>query len=87
MRRSPRRQLSTAKRPNVIVEYDGDPKFEKIQGNGFSRAVNTSSTVLLYQNYLLCMRQCRLVRTGPGPDGPWQVATSVPDEITAYPPG
>ena len=67
------------------VEYDGDPKFEKIRGTDLSRAINTSSTVLLYQNtFYVCDNGVWFV--GPGPDGPWQVATSIPDEIQLIPP-
>ena len=40
---------------NVEVQYDGDPKFEPIEGTGMQYAVNTASAVLLIDgNYWLC---------------------------------
>ena len=67
------------------VEYDGDPKFERIRGTDLSRALNTASTVLLYQNtFYVCDNAVWF--TGPTPTGPWQVATSIPDEIQLIPP-
>jgi hypothetical protein len=68
-----------------IVEYDGDPKFEKIHGTDISRAVNTISTVLLYQNsFYVCDNAVWFI--GPSPAGPWEVATSIPDEFQDIPP-
>jgi hypothetical protein len=68
------------------VKYDGDPKFEKISGTDLARAMNTSSTVLLYTNvYYVCDNAVWF--TGNGPVGPWVVATSVPSEIQKIPPG
>ena len=73
------------KTAQCIVEYDGDPKFEKIHGTGISRAVNTNSTVLLYQTtFYVCDNAVWF--TGPSPTGPWEVATSVPDEFQNIPP-
>jgi hypothetical protein len=67
------------------VNYDGDPKFEKIQGTNLARAMNTSSTVLLYENtYYVCDNAIWF--TGESPVGPWEVATSIPGEIQKIPP-
>jgi hypothetical protein len=67
------------------VEYDGDPQFEKISGTDIARAVNTSSTVLLYQNvFYVCDNAVWFV--GNSPTGPWEVATSIPDEFQLIPP-
>jgi hypothetical protein len=73
------------KTAQCIVEYDGDPKFEKISGTNIARAVNTNSTVLLYQNtFYVCDNAVWF--TGPTPNGPWEVATSVPYEFQNIPP-
>jgi hypothetical protein len=73
------------KTAQCIVEYDGDPKFEKIHGTDIARAVNTSSTVLLFQDiFYVCDNAVWF--TGPTPNGPWEVATSVPDEFQSIPP-
>ena len=67
------------------VKYDGDPKFEKIKGTSLARGMNTSSTVLLYNNtYYVCDNAVWFV--GKGPVGPWEVATSIPDEVQKIPP-
>ncbi|MDD4602492.1 MAG: hypothetical protein PHF97_01635, partial [Bacteroidales bacterium] len=67
------------------VKYDGDPKFEKINGTDLARGMNTSSTVLLFQNtYYVCDNAVWF--TGNGPIGPWVVATSIPNEIQKIPP-
>ncbi|MEI7663309.1 MAG: hypothetical protein WCK34_13965, partial [Bacteroidota bacterium] len=67
------------------VSYDGDPKFERIKGTDLARGLNTASMVLLYRNtYYVCDNAVWFV--GPGPAGPWEVATSLPDEIQRIPP-
>ncbi len=68
-----------------VVYYDGDPKFERIRGTDLARGLNTASTVLLYRNvYYVCDNAVWFV--GPGPAGPWEVATSIPDDIQRIPP-
>lgn len=67
------------------VKWDGDPKFEKIKGTELARGMNTASTVLLYRGtYYVCDNAIWF--TGKNPSGPWDVATSVPDEIQKIPP-
>lgn len=67
------------------VAYDGDPKFDPIEGTSISRADNTNSTVLLYDNtYYVCENAVWF--TSSSPNGPWEVATSVPDEFQKIPP-
>ncbi len=85
MHQIPQTSAVDRKTAQCNVEYDGDPKFEKINGTEIARAVNTSSTVLLYQNtFYVCDNAVWF--TGPGPNGPWEVATSVPDEFQNIPP-
>lgn len=67
------------------VEYNGDPNFVQIEGTMISRADNTNSTVLLYDNtYYVCENAVWF--TGPSPNGPWEVATAIPDEFQKIPP-
>ena len=67
------------------VSYNGDPKFETIRGTELYKAMNTNSTVLLYRNiYFVCDNAVWF--TGQSPVGPWEVATSIPDEIQKIPP-
>jgi hypothetical protein len=67
------------------VKYDGDPKFEKIKGTDLARGMNTGSTVLLYKKvYYVCDNAVWFI--GKGPVGPWEVATSIPDEFQKIPP-
>jgi hypothetical protein len=73
------------KTATCVVEYDGDPKFEKIEGTELARGMNTSSVVLMYQNiFYVCDNAVWF--TGNSPTGPWEVATSIPDEIQNIPP-
>ncbi len=68
------------------VVYDGEPRFEPIAGTpGVSSAVNTASDVLLVDGtYYLC--QSGVWFSSSGPNGPWKVATSIPDAIYRIPP-
>jgi hypothetical protein len=67
------------------VSYDGEAKFEAIEGTGVSYAVNTAGKVLKVGDaYYLC--QDAVWFTSRSPNGPWAVAKSVPDEIYSIPP-
>jgi len=69
----------------VEVSYIGDPKFEPIGGTKVSRAVNSSSDVILFNGqYYLCY--AGIWYLGSSPTGPFTVATSVPEEIYKIPP-
>lgn len=73
------------KTAKCTVKWDGDPKFEKIKGTELAKGMNTSSTVILCKNvYYVCDNAVWF--TGKAPSGPWEVATSVPDEIQKIPP-
>ncbi len=66
------------------VTYDGDPKFEQISGTNLYYGVNTSSSVLLYnQTYYVCENAVWF--QGNSPTGPWIVADNIPDEIHNIP--
>ncbi len=67
------------------VKWDGEPKFEKIKGTDLARGMNTGSTVLLYRDiYYVCDNAVWFI--GKGPEGPWEVATGIPDEVQKIPP-
>ncbi|MXN64901.1 SH3 domain-containing protein [Stappia sp. GBMRC 2046] len=67
------------------VAYAGDPDFQPIEGTQMSYAVNTSDQVIKVggKYYVL---QDGVWFVGDNPNGPFQVATSVPDEIYTIPP-
>ncbi len=68
------------KKAKLTVEYDGDPKFEKIKGTQMNYAVNTATPVInVKDKYYACDQAVWFVADKA--TGPWQVATSVPDEI------
>jgi hypothetical protein len=72
------------KTATVTVTYDGDPQFETC-GDGVAYAINTDKSVLLIGGrYYCCDDAVWFVANGP--DGPWQVADSVPPEVQDIPP-
>ncbi len=74
------------------VSYDGDPKFEPIEGTKVSAAVNTPNDVFrVGDDYYCCFQGVWFKATagtfvGPSANGPWKVADSVPKEIYEIPP-
>lgn len=73
------------KTATVTVKYDGDPKFEKIEGTALAYAVNTQSKVILSdKTYYVCENATWF--TGSTPTGPWAVATEVPKDVQKIPP-
>ena len=67
------------------VEYSGSPRFAPIEGTSMSYAVNTVQKVILVDNlYYLCLQGVWFVSTGP--QGPWQTAQTIPQQIYAIPP-
>ena len=68
------------KKAKLTVEYDGDPKFEKIKDTRMKYAVNTATPVIQVKDkYYACDQAVWFIADKA--TGPWQVATSVPDEI------
>jgi hypothetical protein len=79
-------QTAAIKRSATInVTYDGEPKFEKIQGTAMEYAVNTPFSVIRCQNMYYCCDQA-VWYEAKEPRGPWTVSTSVPKEIYSIPP-
>ncbi|WP_146654142.1 hypothetical protein [Labilithrix luteola] len=70
------------------VSYDGQPRFEPVKGAAGSLryAVNTATPVLATGDgmYYACENGVWFVAASP--EGPWTVATSVPDAVYTIPP-
>lgn len=67
------------------VTYDGNPKFEKIEGTDISNAVNTDKTVLLISNVYYGVEEAVWFMSSKA-TGPWEVCTVRPDEVDQIPP-
>jgi hypothetical protein len=68
--------------PEVI--YQGEPKFEPIQGTQLQRAVNTDKEIIKAgESYYLCYQGIWFVATNA--TGPWTLAEEVPPEIYQIP--
>ena len=75
-----------AQRYRVLkVEYDGTPRFEKIEGTDMRYATNTADSVIRVEDGYYCCRQA-VWYVSDSPTGPWQVCDSVPGEIYTIPP-
>jgi len=73
------------KTAKVEVKYDGEPKFEAIEGTTLSYAVNTASKVILSdKTYYVCENAVWF--TGKTPTGPWAVSTEIPKDVSKIPP-
>jgi hypothetical protein len=70
---------------NIEVSYDGDPRFDGIEGTSLAYAENTASTVLKSgSNYYLVEDAVWYISSSP--TGPWRVAESRPGDVDAIPP-
>jgi hypothetical protein len=66
------------------VEYDGEPKFEKIKSTTMLYAVNTATPVIQVNNqYYACDNAVWFVADRP--TGPWLIATAIPQVIYTIP--
>ncbi len=73
------------KETKVEVTYDGNPKFEKVEGTEMSYAVNTDKTVLLIKNKYYCVDNAVWFVSDKA-TGPWEVSVIRPDEVDEIPP-
>ncbi len=73
------------KTASVTVTYDGEPKFQSIEGTKMLYAVNTEKSVLLIGNRYYCCDQAVWFEAD-GPHGPWVVSTAVPADVASIPP-
>lgn len=70
---------------NILVFYQGDPKFGSIAETGVQRAINSSNDVLLYEGvYYLC--ENAVWYRSDSAEGPWAVADMIPAAIYDIPP-
>jgi hypothetical protein len=79
-------QTAAIKRGAVDVEvsYDGEPRFDRIDGTEMQYAVNTGFTVLLIGGkYHLC--HDGVWYESLSPHGPWETSVSVPGEVQQIP--
>ncbi len=69
----------------LAVEYDGEPRFEKVTGTDIEYAVNTGTQVLKTDGkYYACVEGVWYVSSGP--TGPWQVSLERPAQVEQIPP-
>jgi hypothetical protein len=81
----PQTAAVAVKDASVEVDYDGEPKFEEIEGTDMEYAVNTAYSVVKVSNqYYCCHDAVWFVSSDPG--GPWAVCVDVPDVIYTIPP-
>jgi len=71
--------------PPVTITYSGPPKFVVIEGTSLSYVENTTEKVIMVSNdsYYACVSG--LWYTATTPQGPWILATSVPQVIYTIP--
>ena len=80
-------QTATIDRSTATFEvtYDGNPKFEKIEGTEVSNAVNTDKTVLLINKVYYGVEDAVWFMSDKA-TGPWDVCTVKPEEVNDIPP-
>jgi hypothetical protein len=67
------------------VAFQGDPQFQPIEQTTVQRAVNTDKDVFkVGDSYYMCYQGVWFVAKGSS--GPWEVASSIPEEIYKIPP-
>ena len=67
------------------VKYNGEPEYEAIQGTQLQRAKNTDKEIIkVGETYYMCYQGIWFMANAP--QGPWTIATSVPDEVYKIPP-
>lgn len=69
---------------NLTVKYDGTPNFEEIEGTQMHWAANTATPVIKVNKSYYAVDEAVWFVSGSA-EGPWAVATSIPDEIYTIP--
>jgi hypothetical protein len=69
----------------LTVAYDGDPKFEKIDGTSMQYAVNTDKSVLLIDGAYYCCDEA-VWYVSKTATGPYSVSAVVPESVQDIPP-
>lgn len=72
------------KTATCTVKYDGEPKFEKIEGTSMELAMNTSSTVIKSGNIYYCVENAVWFESASA-KGPWKVSTERPKDVDDIP--
>jgi hypothetical protein len=72
------------KTATCTVNYDGEPKFEKIEGTSLELAVNTGSTVLKSGKDYYCV-ESGVWFAASDPKGPWKVSDERPKDVEKIP--
>ncbi|WP_319500391.1 hypothetical protein [uncultured Draconibacterium sp.] len=81
----PQTAVVDRKTATVTVEYDGSPKFEKIEDSEVEYAINTASTVLLIKGKYYCVDDGIWFESSKA-TGPWAVSDNRPEEVDEIPP-
>ena len=69
----------------LTVKYDGDPRFERIEGTNLRYAINTATPVIQVEAGSFCAVNDGVWFVASSPLGPWSVATSVPSSVYSIP--
>jgi len=72
------------KKATCTVTYDGEPKFEKIEGTSLELAMNTSSTVLRDGTKYFCVDK-GVWFAATSAKGPWKVSDKRPEDVEKIP--
>ncbi|WP_066632067.1 hypothetical protein [Labilibacter marinus] len=80
----PQTAVVDRKTATTEVKYDGDPKFETMEGTTVKYAINTESTVLLINQSYYCVDD-GIWFESKNAKGPWAVATERPEEVEEIP--
>jgi hypothetical protein len=72
------------KTAKCTVKYDGEPKFEKIEGTSMELAMNTTSTVMKADNKYYCV-ESGVWFVADKATGPWKVSDERPTEVNKIP--
>ncbi len=70
---------------SLEVTYDGDPEWDDIEDTDMEYAVNTSSSVIKYEDLYYCCEEAVWYQANSA-TGPWVVCVDVPDEVYTIPP-
>ncbi len=73
------------KNTKVEVNWDGDPKFEKIKGTSLAVAKNSDKTVLQSGKEYYCVDD-GIWFIADNPKGPWKVSDKRPEDVDKIPP-
>jgi hypothetical protein len=74
------------KTASIKVEYDGSPKFKKIEGTSLELAENSNVTVLKDENGKYFAVENGVWFTSDKVKGPWSVSDKRPEDISKIPP-